>query len=702
MIRVLRLLSIVAVISFFAIRVYHPLTQTIHHIPVSHKAFSEPASEGKADDPEGRDRWEWMRLHDPATGKIPDNIRAKELAFATTLPAREQASTFFKTLGGATTQSYYWRPRGPYNVGGRTRALGVDIQNENIILAGGITGGMWRSTNAGVSWVRTTRLDQLPSVTCLTQDTRAGHENTWYYGTGEFRTNVRRFGNENYYGDGIFKSTDDGVTWQQLSSTVSSSSTSLVDNFQYVTNVVADPSNTTQDVVYAATYGAIMRSTDGGDSWSAVLGGGNGDTVGFTNLAVGSDGVVFASFGSGGATHGIWRSPDGIHWTDLTPTAWWSDSTRGVALDVSPSDPTTVYVLAETPNKGLQVPSSYTNYEWYSLWKYKFQSGNGSGNGGTWTNYSANVPYFGGSLQTYNGLASYALLVKISPYNPNVILVGGTDLYVSTDGFSTNTNTAWLGGYDAQGNYGTSPTDLHPDQHALVFSPTHQGKVYVANDGGVFTIPNAAAGNTQWTPLNNGYLTGQFYTTALDHSAADSTAVVGGLQDNGSWNTDSTDVTTPWYGIGGGDGSFCAIGDSSNSYYTSSQYGNIAGFINTSGTYNYIQVTPSPQQMSDLFVNPFTLDPVSNNIMYMPGTSYIWRNNAVNNSNASNTWFQMVGSKTPDNSDVTADRRLHREPNAPLVLRHKHRKAVPPQRRRPREPNADGDHGFKFPARRIH
>jgi hypothetical protein len=187
-----------------------------------------------------------------------------------------------------------------------------------------------------------------------------------------------------------------------------------------------------------------------------------------------------------------------------------------------------------------------------------------------------------------------------------------------------------------------------------VFSPTHQGKVYVANDGGVFTIPNAAAGNTQWTPLNNGYLTGQFYTTALDHSAADSTAVVGGLQDNGSWNTDSMNVTTPWYGIGGGDGSFCAIGDSSNSYYTSSQYGNIAGFINTSGTYNYIQVTPSPQQMSDLFVNPFTLDPVSNNIMYMPGTSYIWRNNAVNNSNASNTWFQMVGSKTPDNSDVTA------------------------------------------------
>src|SRR5579872_2354952 len=298
MTRVLRLLSIVLVVSFFAAGIHHPLPQTTHPTPASHSAFSESASEGGKDNPEGRDQWEWMRLHDPATGVIPANIRNKELAFAATIPARAQHSTFFKTLNGATTQSYNWQPRGPFNVGGRTRALGVDIQNENVILAGGITGGMWRSTDAGTTWVRTTRLDQLPSVTCLAQDTRTGHENTWYYGTGEFRTNVRRFGDADYYGDGIFKSTDDGITWHQLPSTATSSSASFVGNFQYVTNVITDPSNTTQDVVYAATYGEIVRSSDGGTTWTTVLGD-SANSVGFTNVAIGSDGSVYAGMGSG-------------------------------------------------------------------------------------------------------------------------------------------------------------------------------------------------------------------------------------------------------------------------------------------------------------------------------------------------------------------------------------------------------------------
>ncbi|HZV11958.1 MAG TPA: sialidase family protein, partial [Candidatus Kapabacteria bacterium] len=656
MTRVLRLLSIVLVVSFFAAGIHHPLPQTTHPTPASHSAFSESASEGGKDNPEGRDQWEWMRLHDPATGVIPANIRNKELAFAATIPARAQHSTFFKTLNGATTQSYNWQPRGPFNVGGRTRALGVDIQNENVILAGGITGGMWRSTDAGTTWVRTTRLDQLPSVTCLAQDTRTGHENTWYYGTGEFRTNVRRFGDADYYGDGIFKSTDDGITWHQLPSTATSSSASFVGNFQYVTNVITDPSNTTQDVVYAATYGEIVRSSDGGTTWTTVLGD-SANSVGFTNVAIGSDGSVYAGMGSGGTTHGIWRSPDGMHWTDITPTSLWSDSTRGMALDVSPSDPTTLYVLAETPYKGLGVPSSYVDSEWYSLWKYTYKNGNGSN--GTWTNYSANIPYYGNNNQgynnyeNYNGLGSYALVVKIAPYDPNTVLLGGTDMYISTDGFSTKSHITWLGGYDTYGNYGANATDLHPDQHALVFSYSQQGTVYASNDGGVFTIPDVSAGSSKWTPLDNGYITGQFYTTAIDHSGADRTAVVGGLQDNGSWNTDSTNASTPWYGIGGGDGSFCAIGDSANSYYTSSQYGSIVGFINTNGTWNAYQVMQA-QQVCDLFVNPFVLDPVNDHIMYLPGRSNVWRNNAVNTSGTLNNWFEMTNTKTPDNSDVTA------------------------------------------------
>ena len=213
------------------------------------------SSVGSREDPAARARYEWMRLRDPVSGEIPEGIRERELTYARTLPAKEE-----RLLKGSGVAE--WAQYGPYNVGGRTRALALDVSDEtaNTILAGGVSGGMWRSTDGGSTWTKTTQATQLHSVTCIAQDTRTGNRSTWYYGTGEYKGNSASGENAYYNGDGIFKSTDNGLTWNQLSTTASGTPQTFESNFDYIWNIKVDPTNGN---VYAATYGAIYKSTDG-------------------------------------------------------------------------------------------------------------------------------------------------------------------------------------------------------------------------------------------------------------------------------------------------------------------------------------------------------------------------------------------------------------------------------------------------------
>ena len=99
-----------------------------------------------------RREWQRMRLADPATGQIPVGIEFLERQFAATLPRS------VVERGG----NGQWMSRGPWNVGGRTRALAMDVANENRLVAGGISGGMWLSEDAGQSWTRKTPLNAHP------------------------------------------------------------------------------------------------------------------------------------------------------------------------------------------------------------------------------------------------------------------------------------------------------------------------------------------------------------------------------------------------------------------------------------------------------------------------------------------------------------------------------------------------------------
>lgn len=575
-----------------------------------------PASRGVKDDLEGRYQYELQRLRDPATGTIPASIRRKELTFSKSLPVHR---LFQYHKGTALLQSQAWTFEGPDNIGGRTRALAIDIADENNLLAGGVSGGMFRSSDGGVSWLDTSDPLVLHSISCLVQDTRTGMTDVWYYGTGEYRGNSASGGGSPFRGDGIYKSTDNGKSWTVLASTNLETPHLWDGDFDYIWNLAVDPSNDTEDVVYAAVYGGIMRSTDGGISWTAVLG--SLYSGPYTDIAITSTGICYATLSSTGSRPGIWRSTTGQSgtWAEITPSGWPSEFNR-VVIGIAPSNENVVYFLAETEQAGLNG---------HSFWKYTYIDGDGTGSHGYWENRSANLPAYGNPVGNYDSQGSYDMLVKVRPDDEDIVFIGGTNLYRSTDGFVTNQNIAWVGGY-ATSNSALIMDNHYPDQHALVFYPSDTDKMLSGNDGGVFQTDNNLGPVISWTSLNHGYITTQYYTVALDHTVKKDKSIIGGLQDRSTYIHWSGNPTKAWELTCSGDGSFCAMVDSGVLVYPSSQYGRVRRYqYSTNREYiDWTQIWPT-NSTGHLFVNPFMIDPNDSRMMFYPAGRFLWRNHDV-------------------------------------------------------------------------
>ncbi len=583
-------------------------------------SISTNGKHGQGDeDLAGRLKYEFMRLRDPKTNSIPADIRSLELKYARSLPTIEQVEL---QKGMRKPQSLTWKSIGPYNVGGRTRALAVDVTNNNVILAGGVSGGMWKSTDNGQSWSKTTSPAQLQSVSCIAQDTRAGHTGVFYYGTGEIvGPSASGGGGAWYLGDGIFKSTDGGQSWFPLQSTQHNSPQSFSYSFQAVWNVAVDPSNSAQDVVYAAVWGAIEKSTDGGNTWNAVLGSGSGE---FTDVIVTNTGVVYAVLSSdAGSSAGIWRSTSGDANTfvNITPSGW-PTVYRRIVLAAAPSDQKQIYFLAETPGAGKILKEDDGSTDGHSLWKYT------DGAKTPWEDRSQNLPAFGGMNGNFNSQNSYDLIINVKPDDPNFVVIGGTNLYRSTDGFATAIDTSdWFGGYNLTSNNNMYPNQ-HPDQHAFVFLPSDPNEVISGNDGGISESQDVTAAKVAWTKLDNGYITSQFYSVALDQAASGDNVVIGGLQDNGDWFYNSTDPNADWVDIPfAGDGTITAIANNKAYYYVGSQNGFVTRLnLDAQGNYSNWTVIKPVGASGFLFVTPYVLDPNNSNIMYFAAGDSVWRN----------------------------------------------------------------------------
>ncbi len=595
-------------------------------IPLAAQELDEDSFHETYDNPVERAEFELMRRADPATGKIPTGIRKRELEFAATLPSREALAAEDEKSGASIASAVTWRERGPANQGGRTRAVAMDRENDSVIIAGGVSGGMWRSDNLGQSWQRTTDVGMIQSVTCVAQDPRPGGGNVWYYGTGEYGGN-----SAGLPGDGIFKSTDGGHSWFSLASTATNTPQSHDAMFDNVYAIAVDPSNPEQDEVYAACYGGIARSTDGGQTWKDVLGSfENGAS--YTDIDIAPDGTVYATLSSRfvNGIKGIWRSEDGLNWTDITPDTFPS-SLGMLEIAIAPSNPNVVYVFGETRNSGKNN---------HGLWVYNHAT-NGQG---SWEDRSQALPY---NIGTYS---SYCTALSVKPDNEDVVFLGGIRCFRSTDGFRDSNNVYMLMGI------GT-----HFDQHEYFFFPSDPNSLVAAHDGGVSMSHAAGQFTFTWTSLNNGYNTMQFYTVAIDRDTKGSNIVVGGAQDNGTWYVNNDEDVTEWYQLEGADGSYCAIADGGESLYFSYQSGGIfrGTFNNETKERNLVRIDPEGAT-GYRFINPFVLDRADNRIMYLPTSTALWRNNditafEIDNSRTkkSQNWEQMPIPDLPSRNGIS-------------------------------------------------
>ena len=614
---------------------------------------SVKGGEGAEENPGARKKWELERLADPRTGRIPFLMREKELAFSATLPGN---SANARLSSGMVA----WQQRGPFNLGGRTRAMALDVTNENIIFAGGVSGGLWRSIDGGDSWNRVSSLTGYQGLNAIVQDTRPGHTDTWYYLTGEGYGTSASGGGAFYLGNGLYKSTDGGLSWNSLASTTSGTPQSFDNVWDLTWNIAVDPSNTTQEEVYVAAYDAIFRSVNGGSSWSLVKGGAGGSSLQayFTDVAVSPTGVVYATISSDGAASqkGIWRSADGLSWTNITPATFPAVYDR-LVIGIDPNDENRVYFFGPTPGYG-RVSTDYQGDTLYnSLWRLDYDS-----SGGVWTDLSQNMP---GNIGPFNGLntqGGYDVVVKVKPGDPGTVFIGGTNIFRSTSAFTDSLNTTVMGGYEigaALPFVGEYPGH-HPDQHAICFLPSNPDVMYSASDGGVSRTDNNMADTVVWVDKSNGYLTTQFYTVTVDMNS-NSDVLMGGLQDNGTYYTNSVNPTDPWTHAFDGDGSYSAIGNGSD-YYFSKQLGKIyKTTVNPIGNVTAYRRIDPIGAVDYRFIAPFVLDPNDNNIMYLCAGESIWRNDDLSAipltgqfDSISTMWVQFPDTLTITDEVITA------------------------------------------------
>ena len=599
-----------------------------------------------------RRNWEFMRLRNPYTNKIPENISTLERLYAKNLPNDRMMKL---RKGSQIFNSSPWTYRGPFNQGGRSRAIAVDVNNPNVVLAGGATGGMWRSTDNGQSWTKVTPVqDTIQTVTCIVQDTRNGKTNNWYYGTGEYASNLELPDNgagfTTFLGGGIYKSTDDGLTWSRLSSTSPSYSPTLTNRFQVVWNISLDTTNASQDIVYAAVLDGIYKSTDGGSSWTLVLSDKDTSQTNlsiYSNVAVTSQGDVYAAL-SNGKTQGIWHSNDGVNWTNITPPTFPAAYGR-IVIASAPTNANILYVLANTPGSGNSGdPSNGTN-DYQSLFKYDASSNQ-------WTDLTNSLPAWSGNVGGYSSQGGYDMVIKVSPSDSNFVIIGGTNLYRTTDGFATKLDsTNWVGGYSTNNDV-SSYTNQHPDEHDLFYLPSDPKTVYSANDGGLSYTTDITANPVSWTSMDNGFSTTQFYSVALDHATMNSPLIVGGMQDNGNMMDTTTIANSSWIILPyGGDGCISAVADSGKYIYFATQNGNIMEGRLSDQQGSLIQPVGASGY---LFVTPYILDPTNTNIMYLAAGTNIWRNSDLlsipigGDSATSINWTDFTNADTTNN--VTA------------------------------------------------
>jgi PKD repeat protein len=481
-----------------------------------------------------------------------------------------------------------WESRGPKDVGGRTRALMFDPNDatKKKVWAGGVGGGLWYTNDITATTPVWTQIDNglWDNIAITTMAYNPANTQEFYVGTGEgwFNGGAQR-------GGGIWKTTNGGTTWALLASTATGAYNSS-NHFHYVNKIVVKNNGT----VFAATRGyfinngGIMRSTNGGTSWSRVQTAYVASTTYYDRAAdieVAANGDLYASFGIFGSPK-LFKSTNTNNggsgtWTDLSSNIVMANAQR-IELACAPSDANVVYAVA-------QGGSGDNDTEWF---KKSIDGGT------TWSSIAIprmvndNVTHFTRSQ------AWYDLVLAVHPTNANYVIAGGIDLHRTTNG-----GTSWTGISHWYGGFGKPY--VHADNHVIAFRPGASNEMIFGNDGGVYYSTNA--GNSAETPSfsikNANYNVTQYYACATKNEP-NSHYFLAGAQDNGTQKFIYPKIGTTT-NASGGDGAFCHIDQINpniqiSSYTFNSLYRSLDGGISFPSLLN--------DQTTGHFINPSEYD----------------------------------------------------------------------------------------------
>jgi photosystem II stability/assembly factor-like uncharacterized protein len=405
-----------------------------------------------------------------------------------------------------------WRSIGPFR-GGRTLAVEGVAGNPNVYYFGAVAGGVWKTTDGGVTWVPTFDKQAVSSIGSVA--VAPSDSNIVYVGTGE--ACIR---NDISFGDGAYKSVDGGNAWSNIG---------LKDS-RHIGKIIIDPHNA--DIVFVAALGhafgsnterGVFRSTNGGASWQKVLF--KDDKTGAIDITFDPTNthILYAalwearrtpwSLVSGGPGSGLYKSDDGgTTWKLLEGHGLPSGIWGRVGVSVSGADGTRVYALIEAKEGGL----------------YRSEDG-----GNTWQRVNDD--------RRFRQRAWYFTHVFADPKSVDTVYILNTGMFRSTDGGRT---------------FELVPAP-HGDHHDLWVDPTNPQRMINGNDGGATITIN---GGKSWSRADN-QPTAQFY-----HVAADTRFpyyLYGAQQDNSTVaiasRTDHGVIDRPdWYSVGGGESGYIA------------------------------------------------------------------------------------------------------------------------------------------------
>ena len=383
-----------------------------------------------------------------------------------------------------------WAERGPNNRGGRTRGLAINPSNPSEMYVGSVSGGLYYSNNAGLSWTEVNPDQENLAVMTIAYS----KDGDVYYGTGEglYNTWTTGYGastSSGFPGAGVFKKGVNDAGFTQLAST---------DGFSSVGAIVTDPTN--NDKIYIGTSSGIRLSTNGGSTWSNPLQGQIGSNGTCWDIHMDAGGNIWGTLG--GRT--MKSSDGGSTWDEVSKSSAGSTglprSGGRIMFASAANDEDYVYVVQITSGNAL-------------AGVYRTTDG-----GDTWSKIGQKSTYFDPFCSS-QCQGEYDLAVGVDPSNKNRVIVGGITVW------------EWEQGQGWNQVNGFGPYNIHSDNHDVVWHPTDSSKVYIVNDGGVYFSNN---GGDTWQTLNKNYVTTQFYDIGISADRY----VVGGTQDNGSWVMD--------------------------------------------------------------------------------------------------------------------------------------------------------------------